>query len=302
MTIDLTGADRSLLLFEAGDVLADTVSPRPYLHPICSPAGILLTETGPADHPHHMGLSLALPDVNGNQFWGGKTYVPGRGYLWENRHGSQQVGDLRLGRLGEKGGSGNAVNGRSLECAIDWIGADGETQLIEDRSIAWSGSSPGACPTTAVLSWDSVIVPQHDAVISSPGARGREGAGYGGVFWRFPCWFTWEVFSPDVMGEENVNGSSAEWVAMHAAPSSGSADDAMRPGVTVVLCQRGPRVPWFVRTSEYPGVCPALAWQEPLRLPGGCPFAFGLDALILDADLSTAVQVEHALAEVGWRW
>ncbi|PHP53399.1 DUF6807 family protein [Actinomyces ruminis] len=300
MTIDLTGADRSMLLFEAGDTLVETTSPRPYLHPIRSPGGTLLTEIAPADHPHHMGLSLALPDVNGNHFWGGKTYVPGRGYLWENRHGRQQVIDVRLGRLGEKHSSGNVFSGRSLDCTIDWIGADGVTQLIEDRSITWSGSPPGASTTMAVLSWSSAITPRHDAVISTPGARGRVGAGYGGIFWRFPRWFTWEVFSPEALGEERVNGSCGEWITMHAAPLCASQAATGRPGVSVVLRQRGPYVPWFVRTSEYPGAGPALAWQESLRLPGGRPFMFGMDALILDADLSTAAQVERVLAEVGW--
>ena len=55
--------------------LAPCLAPRPYLHPLRTLAGVPLTETGPDDHPHHLGLSLAFSDVNGSNFWGGSTYT-----------------------------------------------------------------------------------------------------------------------------------------------------------------------------------------------------------------------------------
>lgn len=296
MTIELSDSGR-LLLFEDGGALASAVSPRPYLHPICSPAGTLLTEIAPVDHPHHLGLSLALPDVNGSHHWGGKTYKPGRGYVWENRHGCQRVTDIRLGRLSESGVSERPRSGKCMGCTISWIGADGQTQLIENRDITWSVTGSATAPGAALLRWRSTVTPCRDTFVASPGVKGRKGAGYGGIFWRFPRWLDWCVFSSEAAGEEQVNGSCAEWITMHAASqgTSGAKD------VSVVLWQSGPRVPWFVRTSEYPGACPALAWQESLRLPAGSPFIFGLNALILDADLGSAAQVERALLEVGGR-
>ncbi|CAM5689168.1 hypothetical protein SBADM41S_07708 [Streptomyces badius] len=52
---------------------------RPRLHPVTTLAGRTVTQERPADHRHHLGVSIAVPDVSGRNFWGGRTYVRGRG-------------------------------------------------------------------------------------------------------------------------------------------------------------------------------------------------------------------------------
>lgn len=47
---------------------------RPFMHPIRTLAGDLLTNACPVDHPWHNGLSMTLNNVNGMNFWGGGTY------------------------------------------------------------------------------------------------------------------------------------------------------------------------------------------------------------------------------------
>src|SRR5690348_15396559 len=45
--------------------LPRTLSPRPYLHPVRTLAGTSVTELQPADHPHHLGVSVAVSDLGG---------------------------------------------------------------------------------------------------------------------------------------------------------------------------------------------------------------------------------------------
>src|ERR1700738_3733425 len=64
-----------------------TLVPRPYLHPVRTLAGTVVTDLLPADHLWHLGVSLAMPDVAGANLWGGRSYVHGRGYVWLADHG-----------------------------------------------------------------------------------------------------------------------------------------------------------------------------------------------------------------------
>ena len=58
-----------------GTAIAARLSPRPYLHPVRTLGGVTVTDHLPADHPWHLGAGVALQDVNGINFWGGKTYT-----------------------------------------------------------------------------------------------------------------------------------------------------------------------------------------------------------------------------------
>src|SRR5882724_1057356 len=68
--------------------LEPTLSPRPYLHPVRTLAGTVVTDFLPADHLWHLGVSLGVPDVSGTNLWGGRSYVHGQGYVWLADHGS----------------------------------------------------------------------------------------------------------------------------------------------------------------------------------------------------------------------
>ena len=70
-----------------GRGLDPTLAPRPHLHPVRTLSGTPVTDARPSDHPWHLGLSVALPDVDGANFWGGPTYLRGRGYTWRDDHG-----------------------------------------------------------------------------------------------------------------------------------------------------------------------------------------------------------------------
>lgn len=52
----------------SGARLARTLSPRPYLHPVTTLAGTIVTDAMPLDHVWHLGAGVALQDVNGVNF------------------------------------------------------------------------------------------------------------------------------------------------------------------------------------------------------------------------------------------
>ena len=56
---------------EAGGMSWSAVwdAPRPFLHPVRTPAGALLTVEAPADHPWHHALWFSIKFVNGENFW-----------------------------------------------------------------------------------------------------------------------------------------------------------------------------------------------------------------------------------------
>lgn len=228
--------------------LPPTAAPRPYLHPVCTLAGAEVSEVVPADHPHHLGAGIAVADVGGVNFWGGRTFVPGEGPVWQRDHGTQR--HLRFARR----------EADRLVEHLAWEDPDGTTVVLEERVVA----ARMLDETAWVLDVTSTLTTPTDApvMIRSSATKGRSGAGYGGFFWRAPGTATGRtVFTADAEGEERVNGSTAPWVALTGTSPAGQ-------DWTLVLAQQGAADPWFVRVREYPGVGPALAWARPLVFTG----------------------------------
>src|SRR5436305_14481203 len=107
--------------YREGSGLDPTLSPRPYLHPVRTLAGTPVTDALPADHPWHLGISVALQDVDGWNFWGGPTYVRGQGYLWRDNHG----------RVEHAGFS--AIDDAGFVERLRWVASSGELLLTEHR-------------------------------------------------------------------------------------------------------------------------------------------------------------------------
>ena len=228
--------------------LPPTVAPRPFLHPVCTLAGAEVSEVIPADHPHHLGVGIAVADVGGVNFWGGRTYVPGEGPVWQRDHGVQR--HLRFARREAD---------RFVEHLL-WQDPDGAEVLLEERTVAACPLDDGAWVLD--VSWTLTTPTDEPVTIRSSGTKGRTGAGYGGYFWRAPGTATRRtVFTADAEGEERVNGCTAPWVALSGTGPAGR-------DWTIILTQVGVADPWFVRVREYPGVGPALAWARPLVFSG----------------------------------
>ncbi|GIH77782.1 oxidoreductase [Planobispora longispora] len=220
--------------------LPATDSPRPYLHPVRTLAGTAVTQFRPDDHVHHLGVSLAVADVGAVNFWGGRTFVRDQGATWLDDHGRQ-----RHDAFAELDGG--------FREALTWIGPDGATVAIEERTVL---ARPVAGAGTAwALDFSFALTVTEPLEIRSSACKGRPGAGYGGFFWRAPKDAAdLAVFTAEAEGEAGVHGSVAPWLAL--------VSDAW----SLVFVQAGAVDPWFVRVAEYPGVGPALAWDRPLAV------------------------------------
>lgn len=250
-----------------GSDLAPDLAPRPYLHPVRTLGGVVVTDVLPADHLWHLGLGVAIPDVDGWNIWGGNTFVQGQGYVRRDDHG----------RIEHAGFTYAGDDGFSER--LRWITREGTALLTENRQVRAQLAGPGwelQLTTTLTNATDRTLR------LGSPATNGRPGAGYGGLFWRLPVGEEEpHVFTEHGVGEREVHDSVAPWLAWVARERvftlvlTGT-DEATRAD------------PWFVRVEEYPGIGSQLAGRHPLTLPPAGTLARGLRALIADGPIGAA--------------
>lgn len=246
-----------------GSDVAPTLSPRPYLHPVTTLGQTTVTEVYPDDHRHHLGVSIAVADVSGVSFWGGRTFTRDRGSVMLDNHGRQRhvswitVDDAHLVEL------------------VSWTAPDGTELLREERSWTARPISPDAWALDVATRLCNTS--GRDLSIGSPATNGRPRAGYGGFFWRAPIAAEPpRVFGPGLDTEGQLHGSRAAWLALVGRSPQGRA-------WTLVFTQDGPeRDPWFLRAAEYPGVGTALAWSRRLPVPAGSTLERQVTTVIAD--------------------
>ncbi|MFC7331121.1 PmoA family protein [Marinactinospora rubrisoli] len=272
-------AGRVLATHHDGADLDPLLSPRPYLHPVRTLGGTTVSEFQPEDHAHHLGVGVAVADVAGANFWGGRTFVRDRGSTMLANHGRQE--HVSWDRRADDG----------YVQRLAWRGPDGTVLLEERRTVR---AVPVAAPGGGAWALDIDVRLRNSAGrplrIGSPATNGRPGAGYGGFFWRAPLGKEPpRCLGPGLEGEEALHGTRAPWLAMSgAAPGDGA------PWTLVFLAFPPDPDPWFLRAGQYPGVGAALAWDRPLWLDtggwlrrrtatvvlDGHPAPAGLDALV----------------------
>ena len=268
-----SGAPRgatTVATLQDGAAIAARLSPRPYLHPVRTLGGVTVTDHLPADHPWHLGVGIALQDVNGTNFWGGKTYTRAAG-RYEERPDHGRI--VQLSAASESG----APDSDSLHQELSWQAPDGSELLRELRITR----SLRVDALTWRLDLTTELTAVVDASLGGPGSNGAAGSGYGGFFWRLPACAGAEVFTADRQGEAEVHGSASPWLAW-------TADFAGGPASLVFAAPAEAPDPWFVRRSGYPGVGSALAWGRPVNLATGEAVARSFSVWISDGRLTPA--------------
>lgn len=239
--------------------------PRPYLHPVRTLAGVVVSDHHPADHDWHLGVGVAIQHVAGTNLWGGRTYVRGVGYRPLGDQGRIISDELRC-------------SPGSVLQQLSWRDGSDQVLLREERRIGYRRLDDAAW----LLDWAFCLTPDGEASIAlgSPGSHGRDGGGYGGFFWRLPPCGDIDVRTPSARGENAVHGSTAEWLAWTAEFPGGPATLVLMPGDT-----RTADDPWFVRASGYPGLGSALAWDEPVQASRAAPLRRSLRVIVADGRL-----------------
>lgn len=264
----LSVAGRLVAEYDDGTAMPALASPRPSLR-AWSLSGTPVTQSAPDDHPHHRDLSVALPDVSGTTFWGGRTYVRDVGSTLLDNHGIQRVIERRS-------------TPDTVEEELEWLDRTGATLLTESRRLTASALSDGW-----ILRWTSRLRAVEPGVtLGSPQTNGRPGAFYGGVFWRAP-FETADVVCASGAGVDAAHGSHSPWLAVLTDEVS--------------LVAAAPDAPWFIRTEGYVGFGPATATENRRDVPVDGTLDLELTVAVIDGRLSAeraaslGVELSH-----GW--
>lgn len=241
-------------------------APKPYLHPLRTLAGDVVTDYRPNDHRWHKGLALTASHLSGANLWGGNTYVPGEGYLAL----PERVGSMAHVAFDEVG----AVGGRAVIAErLTWHPYGGELWAEERRRIEVHDIDAGS--RSWALTWTSAVTNRRAEPLrfGSPTTAGRELAGYTGLFWRGPRAFRGgRILGPYAEGPE-LMGRQAPWLAF-----SGE-HDGTDGHATLVFAHApendhagaggGHPAHWFVRNDPFAAVAPSWAFFEELELAPG---------------------------------
>ncbi|MDB4474872.1 PmoA family protein, partial [Opitutaceae bacterium] len=215
-------------------------STRPFIHPLCSIDGDVLTNLRPNDHPWHHGISFTLTSVNGVNFWGGPSHRVEDSYQWRSDQGSQRHLEW-LEKTPER-----------LVQRLAWIDPQQNDRVLieEERTLQTSLIDDGW-----TLRWTSQV--------SNPGAEdlvcenyhslgGLEGSHYSGLQVRGVREFLHQHGDDTIkmVGEsgsselDELHGESANWIEWH-----GQTDTSLRRTRIRFESLSGP-IPWFVRPND----------------------------------------------------
>lgn len=307
-------------VYRPGDVQYE--SPRPYFHPLRTRAGREISTYRPWDHVWHKGLAWSLPNVGPWNFWGGPTYVRDEGYRNLTNDGSQE--HERFATVWSDGASAGFREDLAWRVPpTGWeppgadgtygpggpvAGTPGAVVVREERSVRASLRAG-----VWVLTWHSELTNVSDDALDlgSPTTKGRENAGYGGLFWRGPRSFTdGVVLAPGFTGDaEQVRGERFEWmgiVGRHdgAAPTP----DGGAAASTLLMVDSGTNPggtpQWFVRSQPFCCLCPAPAFSEEIPFAPGETLTFDYAVVVADGESDEPRATELAalgLAELGIR-
>ncbi|MGZ4712769.1 MAG: DUF6807 domain-containing protein [Acidimicrobiia bacterium] len=222
-------------------------APRPYVHPLTTPAGAVLSVEAPADHPWHHALWFTIKFVNGENFW-------------------EEYGEF--GRLHTTGVETSADG--TVRAAIEWIAPDGTSvRAHETRTI----STTELAPDSYAIDWTETLTVVDETVFDR--TPFTTWGGYGGLTLRgAPTWTDTSITLDDDVARGRTLGERSTWLAIEGV----AAETDAPAGVLVLDHADNPRspTPWYASTrADTYGegwanfVNAAFLWDEPLTVPAG---------------------------------
>ena len=295
-----TGKDTSLRkadidgipVFEVLDGAGTTSSStrRPYIHPVRTLGGIEVTATHPSDHDWHCGVGFAVPDVDGTSFWGGGTFIKGKGYVMFDNHGRIQSDSVEIG-------PGDGASTSSLIHRLSWFNRENRHVISENQSIQWSKLVVDHQPAWEFAFRTTLSPVTAAASLGSPGTNGRKDGGYGGFFWRLPRCTDVTILSSDTKGEDAIHGSVSSWISWSARFEAGPGLTGEATLVFVADDDTSAQDPWIVRCLGYPGIGSAVAWEDRVEIPAKGSLTRGFRVAVVDGKRGreTSAEIAHIL-------
>jgi hypothetical protein len=220
-------------------------APRPYVHPLRTPAGTIVSTDAPADHPWHHALWSTVKFVNGVNFW--EEY---------GEFGLLRTTDVRDVHHGQR-------------ATIEWTRPDGEIAAREVRTIVEVAIDEMAY----ALDWEFVITPTVDTTFDrTPYDEAQGWGGYSGLTLRG---------APDFADTRLLLADGSEHQTVRGTHSAFCAIEGPNRGVVLADHPANERFPtaWYASTrgATYGDgwanfVNAAFRWDEPMRVAAGKTF------------------------------
>ncbi|RPK34602.1 PmoA family protein [Streptomyces sp. ADI93-02] len=271
-------------------------APKPYIHPLRTLSGQVVTGYRPNDHRWHKGLQMTASHLSGANLWGGNSYVHGKGY---------RALPERVGSMAHAGFDEVSVHDGGARFAerLTWHPRSGELWAEETRRI--EVHDVDAVTGSWALTWSSAVTNRRGEPLrfGSPTTHGRPDAGYTGLFWRGPRAFRdGRIIGPAGEGP-NLMGRQAPWLAY-----GGEYDEA--DGHATLVFVHSPEndhsgaggahpAHWFVRDSPYAAVAPSFAFHQELVLDPGATLTRRYRVLVADGAWDRE-RIASAVGGLSW--
>jgi Methane oxygenase PmoA len=259
---------------------------KPYLHPMRTLSGALVSSYRPHDHRWHKGFQMTWSHVSGQNFWGGNTYVDGKGYVALDNVGSMRHDSFDLIEL--------TVDELTLSESLTWVTSTGEEWVSERRKQRFHGVDTERGTWMLDFATELTNIRGEALELGSPTTHGRPDAGYTGFFWRGPRGFTGgEIITADGGGPETMGTTTSPWLAYTGK------NDEVDGGATMLVfagtASRG-ELTWFVRNDPFPAINPSPAFDKAITLSDGDSLALSHRVVVADR-IWTREEIEGFAAE-----
>jgi Methane oxygenase PmoA len=287
MRIGVAVGEVEIASYVYGPGVAAFEAPKPYMHPMRTLSGALVSAYRPHDHRWHKGAQMTWSHVSGQNFWGGNTYVHGRGYV-----PLDNVGAMRHDRFDVIDLTGDEL---TLRETLTWVASTGERWVAETRTLRWHGVDVERGIWALDFATQLRNIRGEELELGSPTTHGRPNAGYTGFFWRGPRGFTGGeiITAAGGGGPETMGTSDSPWLAY-----TGKNDDVDGGSTLLVLAGSTSHgtITWFVRNDPFPAVNPSPAFDKEITLADGETLALRHRVVVADR-IWTREEIEGLAAE-----
>jgi hypothetical protein len=260
LKIGIAVGDVEIASYVYGHDLPVYEAPKPYLSPMRTLAGALVSAYRPHDHRWHKGIQMTWSHVADQNFWGGHTYVDGQGYV-----ALDNVGTMRHDSFDLIEHTGDEL--RFTE-SLTWVTSTGQDWVSERRTQRFHGVDTERGTWSYDFATELTNIRGEALELGSPTTHGRPNAGYTGFFWRGPRGFTGGeiITAGGGGGPETMGTSESPWLAYTGK------NDEVDGGATLLMFAGSTShgtLTWFVRNDPFPAVNPSPAFDKEITLADG---------------------------------
>ncbi len=233
--------------------------PKPFIHPLCTPAGHCLTLFEPHDHVWHRGLWFTFKFIDGDNFW-------------------EERAPFGIQRTAVPPSIDHTADGQIvLRSELDWIRPDGQASVFhEQRLLRYTTLDDQAYALdfeTTLTAWSDLLIERTPFTTWG---------GYGGLILRGTRnWQETRLLFPDGSTDDRPTGVRATWCDL-----SGKLDGGLEQtgGVAIFDHPDNPRhpTPWYGATGPGHYFNAAVVFHEPMQVGAGQDLTFRYRVLVHD--------------------